>query len=75
MTNLAQAVLFELLVLKCCRVPMPSFAWIDALQLDNWHAVFQSVKEVIVTSFEIFDPGRCARHGFLRASHSNTKPK
>lgn len=75
MTSLAQAVLFSLLVLKCRRVLMPSFTWIDASQLDNWHSVFQSVKEVIVTSFEILDLGRCAWHGFLGASHSNTKPR
>jgi len=55
MTNLAQAVPFDLLVLKCRRVVMPSFAWIDASQLDNWHSFFQSAKEVIVTSFEILD--------------------
>jgi len=29
-TNLAQAVLFKLLVLKSRRVVIPSFAWIDA---------------------------------------------
>jgi len=75
MTSLAQAALFELLALKRRRVLMPSFAWIDASQLNNWNSVFQSTKEVIATSFEILDPGRCARNGFLGASHSNTKPR
>jgi hypothetical protein len=33
---------------------MPWFVRIDASQLDNWHSVFQSVKEVLVPSFEIW---------------------
>jgi len=44
-TNLAQAVLFELSVLKCRRVVMPSFAWIVASQLDNWHSFILSISK------------------------------
>jgi len=46
---------------------------IDTSQLDNWHSVFQSAKEVLVTSFEILDIRKCVRDGFLRASQLNTK--
>jgi hypothetical protein len=34
---------------------MPWIARTDTSQLDNWHSVFQSVKEVSVTSSEILD--------------------
>ena len=44
-------------------------------QPDNWRSLFQSAKEVLVTSFEISDIRRCARDGFLGASQSNTKPR
>ncbi|GFG32255.1 hypothetical protein Cfor_01297 [Coptotermes formosanus] len=54
MLSLTQAILSQPLVLKCCSVLMPWFVRIDASQLDNWHSVFQSVKEVLVPSFEIW---------------------
>jgi len=37
---LAQAVLSQLFVLKCCTLLIALFASIDTLQPDNWHAVF-----------------------------------
>jgi hypothetical protein len=73
MICLAQAVLSQLLVLKCCSMVMPSFARINASQ-PNGHTVFQSAKEVLVTLFMILDIRRCAQDGFLGISHSNTKP-
>ena len=40
---------------------MPSFTKIDVAQPDNWHLVFQSEKEVPVTSFEIVEIQLCAQ--------------
>lgn len=65
----AQAVLSQLLVLKCCRV-ITSFVRIDASQLNKWRSVFQSAKEVLGTSFLVLDVQRCVRDVFLRASQS-----
>jgi hypothetical protein len=44
-------------------------------QPDNRCPVFQSAKEVLLTSTVISDVRRCARDGFLGATQSNTKPK
>jgi hypothetical protein len=52
---LAQAVLSQLLVLKCFSVLIPSLARIDTSQFNNWHSVFQSAEEVQIISFEILD--------------------
>jgi len=38
----------------------PSFARFNASPPNNWHSVFQSAKEVLVTSFKILDIPRCA---------------
>lgn len=70
---LTLAVLSQVLVLKSHNTSMPSFMMINTLQLDNWCSVFQSPKEVSVTSFDIFDIRRCVWDGFLRASKSNTQ--
>jgi Transposase. len=75
MICLDQAVLLYLLGLKCWCVMMPSFARMDALQLDSWCSVFQSAKEVLVTSFGTLDFQRCAHDVFLRASQLNGKPR
>jgi len=37
---LAQAVLSQLLVMKCCNVLIPLFVGFDSSQPDNWRAVF-----------------------------------
>ena len=70
---LAQAVLSQLLVLKCCNVLMPSFVGIDASQLDNWRPVFRSAKKVLGTSSGILGIRRRARDGLLGASQSQPK--
>jgi hypothetical protein len=63
----AQAVLSQLLALKSCSVLMH--------QPDKWDSVFQSPKDVLVTSLKILDIWRCAWDGFLRSSQSNRKLK
>jgi len=74
MISLAQPILSQLSVLKCCSVLMPVFMRIDALQPKNWHRVFQSRKEALVTSFKILDIPRCVQNGFLTVEH-NTESK
>jgi hypothetical protein len=37
----AQAVLSQLLVLKCCKMVMPLFTRIDTSQPNSWHTVCQ----------------------------------
>ena len=73
MLCLSQAVLSNLLVLKYCSMLMTSFAMIDTSWLTNWCSVFQSKKEVKVTSFEISDIWRCVRYGLLRGLQLNAK--
>jgi hypothetical protein len=75
MIYLAQAILSQLLVLKCCSKVMPSFARIVASQPNNRHTLFRSAKEVLVTSFKILDIWRCVQDGFLGVSQSNTNPR
>jgi len=70
----AQAVLSQLLVLKCCSMLIALFTSIDTSQPVKWRAVLQSVKEVIVILFEILDIGSCSRIGSLGSSELNKKP-
>jgi len=71
---LAQAVLSQLLILKCCNVLIALFASINSSQPDNWRSVFYSGKDVFVTLFEIFDIGKFARSGSHESSPLNKKP-
>lgn len=48
---------------------------ISMSQLNNWHSLYQSAKELLVTPFEIFDNLRCVWDGFLGVSQSNTEPR
>jgi hypothetical protein len=70
-----QAALSQLLYHRRCNVLMPQFATIDASQTDNWRSVFQSAKEMFMTSSMISDIRRYVRDGFLGSSQSNTKPR
>ena len=47
MICLAQAVLSQLLISKCCSVMMPSYARRGAARPDSWTPVFHSAKEVL----------------------------
>jgi hypothetical protein len=45
----------------------------QCITTNNWCSVFQSAKEVIVTSFKMLDIQMCVRGGFLGVSQVNTK--
>jgi len=47
MICLAQAVLSQLLISKCCSVMMPCYATPGAARPDSWTPVFHSAKEVL----------------------------
>jgi hypothetical protein len=49
---------------------MPSFVRVDASQLDNWRSVFQTAKEVLVTSFWVLDVQGCVPDVFFGAPQS-----
>jgi hypothetical protein len=66
MICLTQSILSQLLVQKCCNVPMPSFTKIDVAQPDNWHLVFQSEKKC---------QSRHLRLWRFNCVHNQTKPK
>ena len=74
MISHVQAILSQLSVLKCCSMLMPLFMRIDASKPTNWHWVFQSEKEALVTSFKILDIPRCVQNEFLTVKH-NTESK
>jgi len=67
------ASLIQLLALKCCSLLVPSVLRVDTSESNCWHSVFQSVKEVLVTSYVISDIGKCVQDGFLGASQLNIK--
>jgi hypothetical protein len=62
-----------LLALKCCIMLLPSFLRDDASESNCRHSVFQSAKEVLVTSYMILDICNCSQDGFLGVSQLNTK--
>jgi len=70
---LAQAVLSQLLILKCCNVLIALFVSINSSQPDDWRSVFYSGKKVIVKLFAILNTGTCARIWSLRTSQLNKK--
>lgn len=75
MICLAQAILSQQFVVKCCNMLIPSFAKIIASQPDSWHSVFRSWKKVLVTSLRISDFWSCVWSGYPGAQQSHTKPR
>jgi hypothetical protein len=55
------AILIQLLTLKFCSMLVPSFLKVETSESNCWHSVFQSVKEVLITSCDFGYMKVCAR--------------